>query len=185
MDFCRSGGDLQKIPSTTRPDHVWPDVLRIEKNRNGKKINQSSRRDDFTLSIVRTEKTKKLTKKREEKLERPMAPTMPCKRQSSITKVVAKPEIASEKNAMPCKAPNDITKVSARSENASETPRTMNGTVEFHESTTQRVESSQLKNHEDHIASKGFFSMSHYNLVHKIIPLPQARKISDAKSSSR
>ena len=30
------------------------------------------------------------------------------------------------------------------------------------------------KNHEDHIASKGFTSMSHYNLVHKSIPMPQA-----------
>ena len=39
------------------------------------------------------------------------------------------------------------------------------------------------KNNEDHIAGKGFTSMSHYNLVHKFIPMPQATKIPDAKAS--
>ena len=42
--------------------------------------------------------------------------------------------------------------------------------------TRQRAESSQFKNQEDHIAGKGFISMSHYNLVHKFIPMPQAMK---------
>ena len=44
------------------------------------------------------------------------------------------------------------------------------------------MESSQHKNHEVHIAGKGFTSMSHYNLVHKFIPVPQAMKIPDAKT---
>ena len=39
------------------------------------------------------------------------------------------------------------------------------------------------KNHEDHIAGKGLTSMSHYNLVHKFIPMPQAMKIPDAKAA--
>ena len=76
---------------------------------------------------------------------------------------------------MPCKrVPNSITKVFAVSEIASEkTPKTVYGCpVESHESTWQRVESSQLKNHEDHIAGKGFTSISHYDLVHKFIPMP-------------
>ena len=41
--------------------------------------------------------------------------------------------------------------------------------VESHESIRQRVESSQPKNHEDHIAGKGFTSMSQNNLVNKFI----------------
>ena len=40
-----------------------------------------------------------------------------------------------------------------------------------------------LKNHEDHIAGKGFTSMSHYNLVHKFILMPQVMKILDAKAA--
>ena len=55
--------------------------------------------------------------------------------------------------------------------------------VESSESTRQRPESSQSKNHEDHIAGEGFISMSHYNLVHKFIPMPQAMKIPDAKAA--
>ena len=45
------------------------------------------------------------------------------------------------------------------------------------------MESSQPQNHEDHIAGKGFTSMSHYNLVHKFIPTPQAMKNPDAKAA--
>ena len=37
--------------------------------------------------------------------------------------------------------------------------------------------------HEDHIAGKGDNSLQHYNLVHKIIPMPQAMKIPAAKGA--
>ena len=56
-------------------------------------------------------------------------------------------------------------------------------TVKSRESTRQRVESSPPTNHEDHIAGKAFSSMTHYNLVHKFIPLPQAMKIPDAEAA--
>ena len=55
--------------------------------------------------------------------------------------------------------------------------------VESHESTRQRAESLQSKTHEDRIAEKGFTSMTHYNLVHKFIPMPQAMNIPDAKAA--
>ena len=55
--------------------------------------------------------------------------------------------------------------------------------MEAHESTRQRVERSVQKNHEDHIAGKGHTSMTHYTLVHKFIPMPQAMKIQDAKAA--
>ena len=44
------------------------------------------------------------------------------------------------------------------------------------------MESSAPAKHEDHIAGKGFISMSHYNLVHKFIFMPQAMKILDGKA---
>ena len=40
--------------------------------------------------------------------------------------------------------------------------------------------SSLPKDHDDHTAGKGHNSMVHYNLVHKLIPMPQAMKIPDA-----
>ena len=55
--------------------------------------------------------------------------------------------------------------------------------VQAHESARQRLESSLPEDHEDHIAGKGYNSMSHYNLVHKFIPMPQATKLPDAKAA--
>ena len=50
-------------------------------------------------------------------------------------------------------------------------------------STIKRLESTLPKDHEDHIAGKGYKSMSHYNLVHKFLPMPQSMKIPDAKAA--
>ena len=55
--------------------------------------------------------------------------------------------------------------------------------VESHGSTGHRTESFLSKTHEDRIAWKGFTSMTHYNLVHKFIPMPQAMKIPNAKAA--
>ena len=57
--------------------------------------------------------------------------------------------------------------------------------VEAHESTRQRLESSLPKDHQDHIAGKGYNSLQHYNLVHKFISMPQAMKVPDASSSGQ
>ena len=90
------------------------------------------------------EEYKDILRNARRKLERHMAPAMPCKRPpNSITNVTARPKIASEKNS-----------------------KTVNGcVVESHDSTWQRVESCQPKKHEDHIAGKGRTSMSHFNLL--------------------
>ena len=56
-----------------------------------------------------------------------------------------------------------------------------------HESTRQRLESSPPKDHEDnedHIAEKGYYSMSHYIWGTKTCSDTQARKVLDAKSRS-
>ena len=47
------------------------------------------------------------------------------------------------------------------------------------------MEGSQNKNHEDHIAGKGMNSLSHYNLVLKLILMPQAMKIPHAKAHAK
>ena len=45
------------------------------------------------------------------------------------------------------------------------------------------MEGSPHKNHEGHIVGKGMNSLSHCNLVHKFVPVPQAMKIPDAKAA--
>ena len=57
------------------------------------------------------------------------------------------------------------------------------GIVEAHVSARKRLERTLPKDHEDHIAGKGFNSSSRYNLVHKFAPVPQAMKILDAKAA--
>ena len=56
--------------------------------------------------------------------------------------------------------------------------------VEADESTTIRLEGAPYWYHEDHIAAKGINSLSHQNLVHKFIPMPQAMKIPDAEAAA-
>ena len=94
-----------------------------------------------------------------------MAPAMPCKRMDKhhpgIVKTNAKPKIGNEKEF-----------------------KTVYGCkVESHESTRQRAESMQSKMHEDRIAGYRCTSITHYNLVHKFIPMPRAMKIPDAKAA--
>ena len=55
--------------------------------------------------------------------------------------------------------------------------------VEADETMRIRMEGSQGKNHEDHIAGKGMNLLSHYNLVHKIVRVPEAMKMPDAKAT--
>ena len=45
------------------------------------------------------------------------------------------------------------------------------------------MEGAPRRYHEDYIAGKGMNSLSRYNLVHKIIPMPQEMKIPDAKAA--
>ena len=55
--------------------------------------------------------------------------------------------------------------------------------LEASESTRMRMEEILPKYHEDHIAGEGCNSLQHYNLVHKLIPMPQAMKIPAAEAT--
>ena len=55
--------------------------------------------------------------------------------------------------------------------------------LEASESTRLRMEESLPTHHEDHAAGKVDNSLPHYNLVHKVIPLPQAMKFPAATAA--
>ena len=93
---------------TTRPDYVWPDVwTKIgkaaldEKNEWAKekpKLDNARRLRGIYFIDRDDQDYKETLKHARRKLERPMAPAMPCKRTlNGITKVLAKSENASEK----------------------------------------------------------------------------------------
>ena len=72
----------------------------------------------------------------------------------------------------------------AKSDESNKIPKTKHACiVEARESTRQRLELPLPKDHEDHIAGKGYNSMTHYNLAHKFIPMLQAMEILDAESA--
>ena len=106
----RSTARRKKIQTTTRPDHVWPEVWtkigKATQNREKQEwTNEKPKLDNARrlrgIHFIDPDDTeyKEILKNARRKLERPMVPAMPCKRQSNITKVVAKPEIGSEKNS--------------------------------------------------------------------------------------
>ena len=102
------------------------------------------------------------TKNARRKLEFPMEAGMPCKKGT--------------------KKRSSFQETEAKSCESNKIPKTKHVCiVKVHESTRQRLESSLSKHREDHIAGKGYNSMTHYNLVHKFIPILQAMKIPDAK----
>ena len=71
--------------------------LRIERNRNGleknPKLDNARKMRGIYFIDPDDEEYKEIRKNVRRQLERPMAPTMPSKRQNSITKVVAKPTL--------------------------------------------------------------------------------------------
>ena len=90
--------------------------------------------------------------------------------------------------AMPCKMETRKRAWKLRETAASENSNPRKKTkftciVEADESRRKRLESTLPRDHEDHIAEKGFNSISHYNLVHKLIPMHQAMKIPDVKAA--
>ena len=89
--------------------------------------------------------------------------------------------------AVPCKLrttkrPSKMLETDSDTRGSNNIPKTKHANiVEAHESTRMRLEFTLPKDHEDHIAEKGFNSLSHYNLVHKLVLMLQAMKILDAK----
>ena len=73
-------------------------------------------------------------------------------------------------SAMPCKIFNQQGKIRCTQHNAHESARTRTG-------------ATQPRDYEDLIAQKGFNSLTHYNLVHKPMPIPQGMKFPHAKAA--
>ena len=81
--------------------------------------------------------------------------------------------------AMPCKIPIKSSGETHRNIGKRKTY----ACVDADESTRPRLEGAEHKSHQDHITAKGMNSITHYSLVHKFIPLPQALKVPDAKAA--
>ena len=74
--------------------------------------------------------------------------------------------------AMPCKIPINSSEETHRNIGKRKTIYVC--VVDADESTRPRLEGAGHKPHQDHITAKGTNSTTHYSLVHKFIPMPQA-----------
>ena len=128
---------------------------------NGQLKNQSSiMQEDYEESIsltLRTWSWRKSFKNARRKLETPSAPAMPCKTCKKNKHGETSGKTNDFKSKFEC-------------------------ILEARESTRMRMEEPLPKYLEDHIAGKRYNSLQHYNMVHKLIRMPQAMKIPAAKA---
>ena len=102
-DICGLGGELTKVQTTTRPDHVWPEVwtkIGEQEWKNEKpKLDNARRLRGIYFIDPDDQDYKETLKNARRNLKRPMAAAMPCKRKArtGTTKVAAKEDIASQK----------------------------------------------------------------------------------------
>ena len=173
---------LTRKQTTSRPDNVWPDMWKHMSDASKRKERQkwaiekprqdNARRlrcifcidpdDDQFKHIKPLNLSMRISrtslKNARRKLEIPMPAAMPC-----ILQLHKHRETC-------CTVGQNKTKYAC--------------IVEADESVGIRMEGSQSKTHEDHIAGRGMNSLSHYDLVHKFIPMPQAMKNTRSKGSS-
>ena len=87
-------------------------------------------------------------------------------------------------SAMPCELRSVSWLKETCSTNNPSTQRTRHAcVVEAHDSERKRTEETQREDHEDHVAEKGFKSLSDHNLVYKVKSIRQEMKIAGAKAA--
>ena len=161
----------KKAGNTSRPDHLRPELW-IKLGRNAK----LRERQKWSLEKPKLDDARKLRgiyfidpedeefkfketiKNARKKLETPMAPAMPCKTSKNSQHGATRGKSNEIKSKLAC-------------------------ILGATKSTRLRMGESLLNYHEDHFAVKGDNSLQHYNLVHKIFPMPQAMKIHAAKAA--
>ena len=164
-----SGRRLTRKQTASRPDNVWPDMWKHMSDAAKKKAKQrwaietpkldNARQLKGLFFIEPDDEEFKLTiHAARRKLEVPMPAAMPYK--------------------IPVKSSGETHR------NIGKHKTKYARIVDADESTRPRLEGVGHKPLQDHITAKGTNSITHYSLVHKFIPMPQAFKIPHAKGSS-
>ena len=157
--YTWSGRRLSRKQTTSRPDNVWPDMWKHMSDAAKSKAKQKwavakpkldnarRLRGIFFIDLNDEEFRHTMTNARR-KLEIPMPAAMPWKTPVNCRGDTCR-NIGKHKSKCAC-------------------------IVDADESMRIRLEGVPYKYHEDHISAKGINSLTHYNLVHKFIPMLQA-----------
>ena len=163
------GRRLTRKQLTSRPDHLWPELwTKLGRNAQLKekqkwsneqpKLDNAGRLRGIYVIDLEDKEFIESIRIAQKKLETPMAPAMPCKTSKNSQHGATRGKSNEIKSKLAC-------------------------ILEASECTRLRMGESLPNYHEDHIAGKGDNSVQHYNLVHKIIPMPQAIKVPAAKAA--
>ena len=166
-----SGERLTRKRLTSRPDHLWPELLE-KMGKNAKlKERQKWSHEKPQLDNARKlrgsyfidpedKECKETIKNARKKLETSVTPAMPCKTSKTCMHGETRGKTDEIKSKFAC-------------------------ILEASESTRLRMEESLPNCHEDHIAGKCYNSLQHDNLVHKIYSYaPSQGDLEDSKSTS-
>ena len=164
-----SGARLTKKQTTSRPENVWPYMWKHMSDASKRKAKQKwmieqPKLDNarqlcgiFFIELDGEDFEKNKLKHVRRKLEIPMPAAMPC-----------------------------TTPVNCRGETCSSIGKHKTKhacVVDVDESLRIRLEGVPHRYHEDHIAAEGINSLSHYNMLHKFIPMPQTYEIPESKAA--
>ena len=166
--YTWSGERLTKKQKTSRPDDVWPDMWKFMSDAAKKTAKQRWAIEEPKLDNARQLRGIFFIEPNDEELK----PTMKVARRKLDVPMPA---------AIPCKIP--IKDSGETHRNIGKRKTKFARIVDADESTRPRLEGAGHKLHQDHITAKGTNSMTHYSLVHKFIPMPQAFKIPVAKAA--
>ena len=156
--FSWSGRRLTRKQTTSRHDNVWPDMWKHMSDASKRKAKQKWIIEKPNLDNARKLRGVFFIEPDDEEFKRTMKN---ARRNLDIP------------TAMPCKTPTNGRRETSRSIGKHKTNYAC--VVDADESMRIRLEGVPQRYHEDHIAAKGINSLSHYNLVHKFVPMLQAR----------
>ena len=165
--YMWSGRRLTRKQLTSRPDHLWTELWKTMGKNSKLKEKQKWSNEKLHLDNARKlrgiyfidpedKEFKETIKNVRKKLETSVAPAMPCK----------------------------IMKKNCGSGASNKIKTRLACILEADESTRRRMGESLPHHHEDHIAGKDSNSLQQYNLVHKVIPMPQSLKKNPAAKAA-
>ena len=169
-DICGPRRRLTKIQATTRLEHLWPENWsRMSEAAQRKEKQQMGHRETEARQCAKVEShlfhwpddkefRETIQKSMRKKLELLVEAAMPCKVKNHKYTDICGKDSDTRKSKLAC-------------------------IVEAHESTRKGSDRALPKDHEGRIADKGFRSLSHFELVHKFIPMPRAMIIPGAKAA--